>query len=106
MSGNVVELTTDNFDSHTGDGLFLVDFWAEWCAPCRAIAPHVESIANEMSDKVKVGKLNIDDQGEISTKFGVRSIPTLILFKNGEPVDQMVGALPKEKIEAWVQAHA
>ncbi len=108
MAGNVKELTDDNFDSTlTGtDKLVLVDFWATWCAPCRAIAPSVEELAGEMSDKLEVGKVDIDSNSGTAGKYGVRSIPTLILFKNGEPVDQIVGAQPKDKIAAFIEKHA
>lgn len=108
MAGaNVHEVTDSNFDKTVlaADKPFLVDFWATWCAPCLAIAPHVESLANEMVDKVGVGKLNIDDNPNTAGKFGVRSIPTLILFKGGKPVDQIVGAVPKAKLEEMLKRH-
>ena len=106
-SANVQEVNDSNFDKSVlgSDKLFLVDFWATWCAPCLAIAPHVESIANEMVGKVGVGKLNIDDNPGTAGKFGVRSIPTLILFKGGKPVDQIVGAVPKAKLEEMIKKH-
>jgi thioredoxin 1 len=107
MAANVHEVTDANFDSTVlgSDKLVLVDFWATWCAPCLAIAPHVEALANEMSGKLSVGKLNIDDNPGTAGKFGVRSIPTLILFKGGKPVDQIVGAVPKRKLEEMIQKH-
>lgn len=108
MAGaNVTEVTDNNFESTVlgADKPFLVDFWATWCAPCLAIAPHVESLANEMAGKVGVGKLNIDDNPGVPGKFGVRSIPTLILFKGGKPVDQIVGAVPKAKLEEMLRRH-
>ncbi len=77
----------------------LVDFWATWCAPCRAIAPSVEELAKSYEGKVKVGKLNIDDHQGIPQQFGIRSIPTLLVFKGGKVVEQIVGAVPKNKIE-------
>ncbi|MFH1141646.1 MAG: thioredoxin [Chloroflexota bacterium] len=73
----------------------LVDFWAEWCAPCKMIAPMVDDLANEYDGKVTFVKLDVDSNPETSIKFGIRSIPTLLLFKNGKPVDQVVGAVPK-----------
>lgn len=107
MAANVHEVTDSNFDKTVTEAqkLVLVDFWATWCAPCLAIAPHVEALATEMSDKLTVGKLNIDDNPGTAGKFGVRSIPTLILFKGGKPVDQIVGAVPKRKLEEMIQKH-
>lgn len=90
--------------SHTG--LTLVDFWAPWCGPCQAIAPVLGQIAEEEGDKVSVCKVNIDENPDTPTKFGVRSIPTLMLFKNGEPVATQVGALPKQALVEWIQNHA
>jgi thioredoxin 1 len=77
----------------------LVDFWATWCAPCRAIAPSVEELAKTYDGKVKVGKLNIDEQQGVAQQYGIRSIPTLLVFKGGKVVGQIVGAVPKNKIE-------
>jgi thioredoxin 1 len=106
-SANVSEVTDNNFEKTVlgADKPFLVDFWATWCAPCLAIAPHVEGIANDMTGKVAVGKLNIDDNPGVAGKYGVRSIPTLILFKGGKPVDQIVGAVPKAKLEEMIKKH-
>ena len=81
----------------------LVDFWAEWCGPCKMIAPHLEAIAPELGDKVQVLKVNIDDNPLTPTRYGVRGIPTLMLFKNGEVAATKVGALPKSKLMEWVQ---
>ena len=108
MAGNITEITEDNFQRTvlSADKPVLVDFWATLCGPCLAIAPHVEAIANDMTGKLAVGKLNIDDHPGIAGQFGVRSIPTLILFKGGKPVDQIVGAVPKAKLEEMVKRHA
>lgn len=82
----------------------LVDFWAEWCGPCKQIAPALEEISSEMGDKLIIGKVNIDDNPMTPSKYGVRGIPTLILFKNGQPAAMKVGALPKNKLLDWIQS--
>ena len=91
------QLTTAEFDSvlANADKPVLVDFWASWCGPCRALGPVVEEVGNEMADKLDVYKVNVDDEADLATRFRIVSIPTLILFKNGEPVHTMVGNLPK-----------
>jgi thioredoxin 1 len=83
----------------------LVDFWAEWCGPCRQIAPFLEEIANDYDGKLDVVKVNIDENPNTPTKYGVRGIPTLMMFKNGTLVDQKVGALPKSRLVEWVDEH-
>ena len=80
----------------------VVDFWAEWCGPCKMIAPSLEEISNEMAGKVKIAKVNIDENPEIAAQFGVRSIPTLMLFKGGQVADMKVGASPKTALSAWI----
>ncbi len=81
----------------------LVDFWAEWCTPCKAIAPALEQISDELGEKVTIAKLNIDDNPEAATKYGVMSIPTMILFKNGERAATKVGAAPKSQLQTWLE---
>ena len=100
MAGNVIEFTDANFDEEVlkSEVPVLVDFWAPWCGPCRQIAPSVEALSTEYAGKIKIGKLNTDDQIDTAAKFGIRSIPTLLVFKGGEVVNQLVGALPKAKI--------
>ena len=80
----------------------VVDFWAEWCGPCRMIAPALEEIAGAMGDKVKIVKLNVDENPGTAAKYGIMSIPTLMLFKNGELASRQVGAAPKQKLEQWI----
>ncbi|GAA4038721.1 thioredoxin TrxA [Sphingomonas rosea] len=81
----------------------LVDFWAEWCGPCKMIAPALEELSQTHADKVTIAKLNIDENPDTPGKYGVRGIPTMLLFKNGEPVAQKVGALPKSQLAAWLE---
>ena len=104
---NVIELNDSNFDDEVvkSDKPVLVDFWAEWCGPCKMIAPSVEKISEEYSDKLKVGKLDVDSNPNISSTFGIRSIPTLLIFKNGAPVYQIVGAVSKAVISSKVENH-
>ena len=99
-----VTVTNENFQSEVLDSTtpVVVDFWAEWCGPCKMIAPSLEEISNEMGDKVKIAKLNIDENPDLAAQFGVRSIPTLAMFKGGEVSDIKVGALPKTGLSSWI----
>ena len=102
---NVIELNDSNFNDEVvkSDKPVLVDFWAEWCGPCKQIGPILEEISNEKEDKLKILKLNIDENPQTPQKYGVRGIPTLILFKKGKLIDTKVGSLPKSSLEAWLQ---
>lgn len=106
-STNVTYLTDENFESEVTkhNTPVLVDFWASWCAPCRAIAPHIEELAEEYKGQIKVAKLNVDDEPNTAGALGIRALPTILLFKNGQVVEQIVGAVAKNKLDAMIKAH-
>ncbi len=95
-----IEITDQNFDEIVlkSEKLVIVDFWAEWCGPCRMVGPIVEEIGNDFADKVIVGKLDVDSNPGVTAKFGIRNIPTVLFFKNGEIVDKQIGAVPKSNL--------
>lgn len=107
MSGKLLDFTDGNFQTDVldSDTPVLVDFWAPWCAPCRMLTPTVEQIAGEFTGRLKVGKVNVDDNFQTATKYNIRGVPTLLLFKKGAVVDQMVGASPKDNIVKMIQKH-
>lgn len=107
MSDSIITITKDNFDTEVlrSEIPVLVDFWAAWCGPCRMIAPIVDEIATDYKGKVKVGKINVDEQNELAEKFRIMSIPTLIVFKNGQIAESVMGARSKESIAEMLNKH-
>ena len=106
MAEGIVDLTSTEWDSEVlqSSGLFMVDFWAVWCGPCRMIAPTIEELAKEYAGKIKVGKLNTDENPEVATKYKIMGIPTVMFFKDGQKVDQVVGAVPKPQLKAKIDS--
>jgi len=106
-SNNLVVVTAENFDEQVAqnDKLVMVDFWASWCGPCKAIAPAVSAIADDYAGKVTVGKVNVDNDGALAEKYGVQSIPNIKFFKGGKVVDEIVGLVSKEELEKMIKKH-
>ena len=102
----IIEVNDAGFKEEIGSGLTLVDFWAPWCGSCKMIAPILEELAPEVEGKANIAKLNVDDNQATASEYEVMSIPTLILFKDGEPVDKVVGFQPKEQLSALIEKHA
>lgn len=100
------EFTDVNFQEKALDeGVSVVDFWAEWCGPCRMIAPIIEELAHDYDGKVTVGKLNVDHNPEVSMKYGIRSIPTILIFKDGQQVEKIVGVTTKQNLSSKIEGH-
>jgi len=101
----IININENNFEEEVVKSSlpYLVDFWAEWCGPCKNLAPILEEISDELKDKVKIGKINIDDNQELAAKFSIRSIPTMILFKNGDSIETKVGLPPKKELLDWIK---
>ena len=104
---SAIKIDKNNFQSDVlqATGPVVVDFWAEWCGPCKMIAPALDEIATELDGKVKIAKINIDENPELAAQFGVRSIPTLMIFKGGEVADMKVGAAPKTALSSWISGN-
>ena len=107
MSDKITNLTTDTFKATLAAATtpVLVDFWAPWCGPCKAIAPILEELATELDGKLKIAKVNIDENDAIAVEYGIRAIPTMLLFKSGQVAEQIVGMMPKAALKAKVSAH-
>ena len=107
MADNVLEFTDANFQSEvlSGDQPVLVDFWAPWCGPCKMLTPTIEELANDFAGKVRIGKLNTDDNPDTASEHGISAIPTLMLFKNGTLVERMTGVVPKPQLTATINKH-
>ncbi len=105
--GNALNFDDKNFQAEVlkATGPVLVDFWAEWCGPCKMLTPIIDELAVELQGKIKIGKVNVDEAPDLAGHYNVMSIPTLLIFKNGEAVDQIVGAMPKDRLLAKLQPH-
>ena len=105
-SENIVTLTATNFDEETRNGSpILVDFWAEWCGPCRMVAPVLEQLAKDYAGKARVGKVNVDDHSNLASRYGVMSIPTLLIFKQGKVVEQFIGSTTRDVLAKLLDKH-
>lgn len=107
MANNVIEITTQNFENEVlkADVPVLVDFWASWCGPCKMVSPIIDELADDFEGRVKVGKINVDEQMELAEKFKVMTIPTVMIFKNGEMVEKSVGAKAKADFAQMIESH-
>jgi thioredoxin 1 len=107
MSEHIATLTDATFDEHVGaaDTPIVIDFWAEWCGPCKMVAPVLDEISSEQVGKLQIAKLNVDENPNVAMRYGVQSIPTMLVFKNGELVDRIVGAMPKGRLMDKLSTH-
>ena len=107
MAGAVVSVSNNDFDTTVlqSDQVVFVDFWATWCPPCRRIAPFVEELANDYKGRAVVAKVDVDEAGDVASRFGITSIPTLMVFKGGEPVEAVAGAIPKEQMARMIEKY-
>ena len=101
-----IEITTENFDAQVTNSALpvVIDFWASWCGPCRMLSPVVDALAEQYAGKIKVGKVNVDEQPRLAMNYSIQSIPTLLFFKDGKPVDMSVGVVPRETLEKMIEA--
>lgn len=102
---SVKVLNADTFDSHVKSGVTVIDFWAPWCGPCKMLAPVIEQISDEYGGKLQICKVNVDDNQNLATRYGIMSIPSVLVFKNGEVVDKMVGSRPKSQIKEMIDKY-
>ena len=103
MAATVIH--SGNFEESVKNGVTLIDFWAPWCGPCRAQSPIIEELASELEGTARIGKVNVDDEGELASRFGITGIPTMVIFKDGEPVDKLVGLQSKETLKTKIMKH-
>ena len=99
---DIVHLNDSNYETETAQGVVVVDFWAPWCGPCRALAPHLEAAAHKFDGKLRIAKYNVDEANEYAAKLGIRSIPTLVVYENGQPIQQHVGSMGQSQLEDFL----